>query len=185
MGWIQTELNDVWVFEPKIWGDERGYFFESYNAGNLPPGFENTIFVQDNEAKSKKNVLRGLHYQLPPYDQAKLVRVITGEVLDVIVDIRPDSSTYGKTFSLILNDITKKQLLVPRGFAHGYVVLSEEAIFVYKCDNFYYPAAEGGILFSDSSLRIDWIIDIKDAVVSEKDAILPLFEKHLPFIQKG
>ena len=101
------------------------------------------------------------------------------------MDIRPDSSTYGKTFSLILNDITKKQLLVPRGFAHGYVVLSEEAIFVYKCDNFYYPAAEGGILFSDSSLRIDWIIDIKDAVVSEKDAILPLFEKHLPFIQKG
>jgi len=183
MGWIQTELKDVWVFEPKIWGDERGYFFESYNAANLPPGFENTIFVQDNEAKSKKNVLRGLHYQLPPYDQAKLVRVVTGEVLDVIIDIRPDSSTYKKTFSLILNDITKKQLLVPRGFAHGYVVLSDEAIFAYKCDNFYYPAAEGGILYSDDSLRIDWLIDVKNAIVSDKDAILPLFDHHQPFIQ--
>jgi dTDP-4-dehydrorhamnose 3,5-epimerase len=137
--------------------------------------------VQDNEAKSKKNVLRGLHYQLPPYDQAKLVRVVTGEVLDVIVDIRPESSTFGKTFSLILNDISKKQLFVPRGFAHGYVVLSEEAIFVYKCDNFYHPVAEGGILYCDKLLNIDWIIDINNAIVSEKDSILPNFGEHLRF----
>lgn len=181
MGWIKTHFDDLWVYEPKIWSDERGYFMESFNASNLPESFLNTQFVQDNEAKSTAGVLRGLHYQLPPFAQSKLVRVVTGEVLDVVVDIRPESSTFGKSFSLILNDIQKKQLLVPKGFAHGYVVLSAEAIFAYKCDAFYNPNHETGILFNDPTLNIDWLYPSHMLIVSEKDKNQPYFKDHLVF----
>jgi dTDP-4-dehydrorhamnose 3,5-epimerase len=178
MGWHKTNFEGVWIFEPKIHADERGYFFESFNASGLPDEYKNIQFVQDNEAKSTFGVLRGLHYQLPPYSQLKLVRVVTGEVLDVIVDIRPGSKTYGKHLSVILNDIQKKQLLVPHGFAHGYVVLSEEAIFAYKCDNYYHPASDAGIYFNDPVLNIHWIIDDHLIRVSEKDRLHPPFGNH-------
>ncbi|MBK9149989.1 MAG: dTDP-4-dehydrorhamnose 3,5-epimerase [Saprospiraceae bacterium] len=178
MGWHKTNFDGVWIFEPKIHADERGYFFESFNASGLPDEYKNIQFVQDNEAKSAFGVLRGLHYQLPPYSQLKLVRVVTGEVLDVIVDIRPGSKTYGKHLSVILNDIQKKQLLVPHGFAHGYVVLSEEAIFAYKCDNYYHPSSDAGIYYNDPVLSIHWILDDHLIRVSEKDRLQPAFGNH-------
>ena len=145
MGWTKTNLQGVWVFEPKIWQDQRGYFVETFNGSTLPDELKNIHFVQDNEAKSTRGVLRGLHYQLPPHAQSKLVRCISGEVLDVIVDVRPESATFGKYISVILNEINKKQLFVPQGFAHGYEVLSDTAIFAYKCDQYYAPGQEGGI----------------------------------------
>ena len=178
MGWHKTNFDGVWIFEPKIHADERGYFFESFNASGLPDEYKNIQFVQDNEAKSAFGVLRGLHYQLPPYSQLKLVRVVTGEVLDVIVEIRPGSKTYGKHLSVILNDIQKKQLLVPHGFAHGYVVLSEEAIFAYKCDNYYHPSSDAGIYYNDPVLSIHWILDDHLIRVSEKDRLQPAFGNH-------
>lgn len=181
MGWSSTELKDVWVYEPKVFKDERGYFLETYNAGHLPNDLKGQLFVQDNEAQSTRGVIRGLHYQLPPFEQAKLVRCVCGEVLDVIVDIRPDSETYGQTLSIILNEDNKKQLFVPRGFAHGYAVLSPKAIFAYKCDNYYAPESEGGILYSDSHLNISWTLEEHEMIVSEKDKHLPLFGQHTPF----
>lgn len=181
MAWIKTNFEGVWVFEPKVWKDERGYFFESYNASNLPMDLQDIHFVQDNEAKSTKGVLRGLHYQLPPYAQSKLVRCIVGEVLDVIVDIRPGSATYGQHLSIILNEINKKQMFVPRGFAHGYLVLSDTAIFAYKCDNYYAPTQEGGLLYSDAQLMINWIMPSSELIISQKDAILPPFGQHKQF----
>lgn len=181
MAWIKTNFEGVWVFEPKVWKDERGYFFESYNASNLPTDLQDIHFVQDNEAKSTKGVLRGLHYQLPPYAQSKLVRCIVGEVLDVIVDIRPGSATYGQHLSIILNEINKKQMFVPRGFAHGYLVLSDTAIFAYKCDNYYAPTQEGGLLYSDAQLMINWIMPSSELIISQKDAILPPFGQHKHF----
>ena len=182
MGWIKTNIEDVWIFEPTIWKDKRGYFVETYNQSGVPPSLSANHFVQDNESASTKGVLRGLHYQLPPYAQSKLVRVVQGEVLDVIVDIRPDSSTLGKTLSVILNDINKKQLFVPKGFAHGYIVLSDMAIFAYKCDEYYTPTHETGIKFDDAALHIDWILTQDKWVVSEKDMLLPLFKDRLPFV---
>jgi len=182
MAWVGTKFKDLWVFEPKIWEDDRGYFFESFSQKSLPPGYENITFVQDNESYSQKYVLRGLHYQIPPYAQTKLVRVVKGEVLDVVVDIRPNSDTYGQWLSIILNDKTKKQLLVPQGFAHGYIVLSDTAIFNYKCDQYYHPASEAGILYNDLSLGIDWILDKTKVLVSDKDQKLPTFDHHKKFI---
>lgn len=182
MAWIKTNIAGVWVFEPKIWPDQRGYFVETFNASGLPPELEGIQFVQDNEAQSTRGVLRGLHYQLPPYAQAKLVRCVQGEVLDVIVDVRPTSPTYGKYLSLILNDINKKQLFVPHGFAHGYVVLSETALFAYKCDNYYAPGSEGGLLYNDPGLNINWILPIEEMIVSPKDSILPTFGSHKSFV---
>ena len=182
MAWIQTKFEGVWVFEPKIWNDERGYFYESYNASNLPNELKDISFVQDNEAKSTKGVLRGLHYQLPSYAQSKLVRCVIGEVLDVIVDVRPNSPTYGQHLSIILNEINKKQMFVPQGFAHGYLVLSETAIFAYKCDNYYAPSHEGGLLFSDPNLQIDWIMTQSEIIISEKDALLPVLGQHKHFL---
>jgi dTDP-4-dehydrorhamnose 3,5-epimerase len=182
MAWIQTKFEGVWVFEPKIWNDERGYFYESYNASNLPNELKDISFVQDNEAKSTKGVLRGLHYQLPSYAQSKLVRCVIGEVLDVIVDVRPNSPTYGQHLSIILNEINKKQMFVPQGFAHGYLVLSETAIFAYKCDNYYAPSHEGGLLFSDPNLQIDWIMTQSELIISEKDALLPVLGQHKHFL---
>ena len=182
MAWIQTKFEGVWVFEPKIWNDQRGYFYESYNASNLPNELKDISFVQDNEAKSTKGVLRGLHYQLPSYAQSKLVRCVIGEVLDVIVDVRPNSPTYGQHLSIILNEINKKQMFVPQGFAHGYLVLSETAIFAYKCDNYYAPSHEGGLLFSDPNLQIDWIMTQSELIISEKDALLPVLGQHKHFL---
>ena len=177
MNIIDTYIPDLYVFEPKVFEDNRGYFFESYNTNYLKAKGIDIQFVQDNESKSLYGVIRGLHYQLAPYAQTKLVRVIVGTVLDVAVDLRQNSPTYGKSFSIELSAENKKQLFIPQGFAHGFSVLSETAVFSYKCDNFYAPQAERGILYNDPQLNIDWIVDADKANVSGKDAILPVFEK--------
>lgn len=169
MNIIETDIPEVKIIEPKIFEDSRGYFFESFNEKLFKEKVFDTTFIQDNEAKSTYGVLRGLHYQLPPYAQSKLVRVVKGVVLDVAVDIRKGSPTFLKWVSVILNEDNKRQLYVPRGFAHGYVVLSEEAIFAYKVDNKYAPEYERGIKFNDMQLSIDWQIKNKDIVLSEKD----------------
>ena len=174
---IKTGIKDLLVIQPKIFTDKRGYFFESYNKNFFTENNINIDFVQDNESFSSFGVLRGLHYQLEPYAQTKLVRVIKGKVFDVAVDIRKKSLTYGKWFGIELSEENKKQLLIPKGFAHGFVVLSETAIFSYKCDNFYNKESERGIIFNDKILKIDWKIDVKKAIVSEKDILLPAFEK--------
>jgi dTDP-4-dehydrorhamnose 3,5-epimerase len=182
MNIIQTEFEEVVLIEPAVWPDSRGYFFESYNHDKfLGKGLEYN-WVQDNEAKSTKGVLRGLHYQLPPYAQTKLVRVISGEVLDVIVDIRPGSPTFGKHLSVVLSGSNFKQLLVPRGFAHGYVVLSDEAVFAYKCDNFYNKDSERGIQYDDKDLGIDWILAVEQLIISDKDINNLPFNNHSIFM---
>ncbi|NOQ24392.1 MAG: dTDP-4-dehydrorhamnose 3,5-epimerase [Bacteroidales bacterium] len=171
MNITKTTIPEVIIIEPKIFGDERGYFFESFNEKVFCEKVIKTDFIQDNEAKSSYGVLRGLHYQLPPFAQSKLVRVIEGKVLDVAVDIRQESPTFGKYVSVELSGENKRQLFVPRGFAHGYVVLSNEAIFAYKVDNIYSPESEGSIIFNDTSLNIDWKIKHEDVILSEKDKI--------------
>ena len=163
------------VIEPKVHADVRGYFFESYNKENFTDYGLDYNFIQDNEAKSQKGVLRGLHFQNPPYTQTKLIRVIEGEILDVVVDLRKSSSTYGQSFSLILSDENKKQLLVPKGFAHGYIVLSDEAIVAYKVDEKYMPPSENGIIWNDDFLNINWILEENDIKLSEKDKQLNSF----------
>lgn len=173
-----TPIKDLVVFEPKVWRDDRGYFYESYNKKVFEEAGVPTEFVQDNQALSTMGVLRGLHYQLPPFAQAKLVRVIQGEVLDVAVDIREGSATYGQWYSIRLSAENKKQLFVPRGFAHGYVVLSDTAVFAYKCDNFYAKSHDAGVLYNDPNLNIDWEIDLDKAVLSEKDKLQPVFGDH-------
>jgi len=173
-------IEGVYVIEPNVFGDDRGYFMESYSKAALAELGITNDFVQDNEAFSTKGVLRGLHYQCGVHAQAKLVRVIQGEVLDVIVDVRPDSTTYGKHFSVRLSGENKKQMLVPRGMAHGYIVLSDTATFVYKCDNGYNKESEGGLLYNDPKLGIDWILDPATFKVSEKDLIQPTFGDHKP-----
>lgn len=175
-----TPIKGLLLFEPRVFHDERGYFFESYNQQTWSEAGAHSVFVQDNEAHSTYGVLRGLHYQTGEAAQAKLVRVVAGEVLDVAVDLRPGSETYGQWYSVRLSAENKRQLLVPRGFAHGYVVLSESAEFVYKCDNFYSKAHEGGLRYDDPTLNIDWEIDLKKVIVSDKDKALPLFGAHLP-----
>jgi dTDP-4-dehydrorhamnose 3,5-epimerase len=170
----QTKLKGCFIIEPQVFKDKRGYFLESFNQKIFNQYTEeNTTFVQDNESFSSKGVLRGLHYQTGDYSQAKLVRVIKGEVLDVAVDIRKDSSTFGQYESVVLSGDNKKQLFVPRGFAHGFVVLSDVAIFSYKCDNFYNKEFEAGIIYNDPTINIDWILNQNDLIVSEKDEILP------------
>lgn len=178
MPFIETPFSGLIVFEPKVWGDDRGYFFESYNSKSFQEAGITCNFVQDNQARSTYGVLRGLHYQRGEHAQAKLVRVIEGSVLDVVVDLRPDSPTYGRHFSIELSAENKKQLFVPRGFAHGYVVLTPTAEFFYKCDNFYNTASEGGLLYNDPQLGIDWKIDLKDAVLADKDKIWPVLGEH-------
>lgn len=165
------------IIEPKIWGDDRGYFFESYSARDFTAktGLDIT-FVQDNESKSRYGVLRGLHFQYPPYTQSKLVRVINGRVLDVAVDIRKGSPTYGQYVSCELTAENHRQFFVPKGMAHGFVVLSEEAVFQYKCDEFYHPEAEGAIAWDDMGLGINWPIPAADVVLSEKDKHHPLLK---------
>ncbi|MCD8172203.1 MAG: dTDP-4-dehydrorhamnose 3,5-epimerase [Alistipes sp.] len=172
MNVIQTSIDGVFIIEPRIFSDERGYFFESFSERKFIDEICRTRFVQDNESKSTYGVLRGLHYQLPPYAQSKLVRVIYGEVIDVAVDIRKGSPTFGKHVSAILTGDNHRQFFIPRGFAHGFAVLSKTAVFQYKCDNYYAPEYEGAILWSDPELDIDWKINRKDIILSAKD------EKH-------
>lgn len=172
---IETNFSGLMIIEPKIFEDQRGYFFESYNKKELLEKGINLNFVQDNQSSSNYGVIRGLHYQLPPYSQTKLVRVIKGKVLDVVVDLRMNSPTYGKVFKIKLSSKNKLQLLIPKGFAHGFTVLSKQAIFTYKCDNYYMPEYEGGINPLDKNLDIDWEVD--EHHVSEKDLKLPGFIK--------
>jgi dTDP-4-dehydrorhamnose 3,5-epimerase len=179
MAFIDTGIEGLKVFEPRVFGDERGYFFESFNQKAFSAAGITDTFVQDNQSKSTRGVLRGLHYQRGESAQSKLVRVISGEVLDVAVDIRKNSPTFGKHFSIILSEDNQKQLYIPQGFAHGFVVLSETAIFFYKCDNFYNKASEGGIRFDDPTLNIDWQIDSTQIQLSDKDSILPHLGAHL------
>ena len=180
MPFVKTDIEDLLIFEPQVWEDERGYFYESFNENTFKAVGINTQFVQDNQAQSTYGVLRGLHYQAGEFAQAKLVRAISGQVLDVVVDLRPDSKTYGKSFSIILSAYNKKQLFVPRGFAHGYAVLSERAEFFYKCDNFYNKEAEGGLIYNDAQLGIDWQLASEDIILSEKDKVQPAFGDHKP-----
>ena len=170
MAVIKTAIEGVVIIEPKLFGDERGYFFESYNEERFraETGIE-TRFVQDNESRSKYGVLRGLHFQRPPYAQAKLVRVVKGRVLDVAVDIRTGSPTFGRYVAVELSEDNHRQLFIPKGFAHGYAVMSDEAIFQYKCDNLYHPECEGAIVWNDPTIGIDWGIAEGDIILSEKD----------------
>ena len=171
---IETKLKGCFIIEPKVLEDQRGYFFESFNQNKFNDLIgKNIDFVQDNESFSLKGVLRGLHFQTGEYAQAKLVRVVKGTVLDVVVDIRKDSPTFSKHFSIELSEENKTQLFVPRGFAHGFIVLSDTAIFSYKCDNFYNKSSEQGLRFDDPSLGIDWKLPPNEFIVSEKDLALP------------
>ena len=173
---IQTGLPDLLIIKPKIFEDNRGYFFEGYNQNKFRDNGLHYTFVQDNESLSTRGIIRGLHYQLAPYAQAKLIRVIYGKVFDVAVDLRENSSTYGQWYGCELSAENKEQLLVPRGFAHGFSVLSGQAIVFYKCDNFYHPESERGINYRDPSLNIDWKIEPEKAIVSAKDKVLPDFK---------
>jgi len=179
MPFIQTEFSGLIVFEPTVFNDSRGYFFESYSKQLFESVGIHADFVQDNESKSSYGVLRGLHYQNNPKAQAKLVRVVEGEVLDVVVDIRKESPTYGRYFSIHLSAENKKQLFIPHGFAHGFVVLSDTCVFQYKCDQYYSKQDEGGILYNDPTLNIDWEIDLTKAQVSDKDKVQPTFANHI------
>ena len=176
MIFTKTEIEDVVIIEPRVFKDERGYFFESFNQQKFNEHIGTVNFVQDNESKSVFGTLRGLHFQKPPFAQAKLVRCIQGRVLDVVVDIRKDSSTYGKHVAIVLSEENKKQLLVPRGFAHGFVTLSDTAIFAYKVDNRYAPQCDAGIKFNNAALNIDWKVAHDIIILSAKDTILPSFE---------
>ena len=171
---ISTSLEGCFVLKPRIYEDDRGYFFESFNQKKFADAIGTKIsFVQDNESFSYKGVLRGLHYQTGRYAQAKLVRVIKGRILDVAVDLRKSSSTFGKYFSIELSESNKKQLFIPKGFAHGFLVLSDTAIFSYKCDNFYDKASEAGIIYNDPTLAIDWEFPESKMLLSERDRTLP------------
>lgn len=173
----ETKLAGCFILEPQLFTDNRGYFFESYNAEQFSKALGEKIhFVQDNQSFSTKGVIRALHYQVGDHAQAKLVRVLQGKVLDVAVDLRSGSSTFGEHIAIELSADNKKQLFIPRGFAHGFSVLSESADFFYKCDNFYNKQAEGGIIYNDPQLAIDWKIEPELAKVSEKDLILPTLE---------
>ena len=203
MNYIQTDIPGVMILEPKVFGDSRGYFFESFSQrefdagvviqamcasanGDISPQYsgENGIcFVQDNESRSRYGVLRGLHFQRPPFAQSKLVRVATGRVLDVAVDIRKGSPTYGRSVSVELSAENHRTLFLPRGMAHGFSVLSDDVIFQYKCDNYYAPQSEGAIAWNDPDLAIDWKLPLEDVILSEKDSHHPLFRDFdSPFI---
>lgn len=175
MPFIKTDIPDLYVFEPKVFEDQRGYFFESYNERTANAEGVMMRFVQDNQAKSSYGVVRGLHYQMDPHAQTKLIRTLVGSILDVAIDLRRGSPTFGKVFSIELSAENKKQLLVPQGFAHGYAVLSETAEVMYKCDAFYNKEAEGGINPLDAELNIDWGIPKDKLILSEKDTLAPTF----------
>ena len=173
MPFTETAFPGVLIFEPRVFNDDRGYFFESYNENIFSAAGVTMKFVQDNQARSSYGVIRGLHFQQSPNAQTKLVRALSGTILDVIVDIRQGSPMYGKTFSIELSGENKKQLLVPKGFAHGYSVLSENAEVLYKCDAFYNKESEGGLLYKDPALSIDWRLPVDKALVADKDLVLP------------
>lgn len=174
MQFIPTSIPDVVIIEPKVWADSRGYFFESYRHDLFQQHMGNIDWVQDNESYSTYGTLRGLHYQLAPHAQSKLVRVIQGKVLDVAVDIRQSSPTFGQYVAVELSSDNKRQLFIPRGFAHGFVVLSETAVFAYKVDNYYHKECDRGIVFNDPDLAIDWQIDLAQVQLSDKDGTQPL-----------
>ncbi len=177
MTFTETKLKGCFILEPKIIKDERGYFMESFNEKTFQEGISQKVtFVQDNQSFSTRGVLRGLHYQCGEHAQAKLVRVLQGEVLDVAVDLRPNSETYGQYEAVLLSAENQKQFFVPRGFAHGFLVLSETATFFYKCDNFYNKESEGGLLYNDPSVGIDWGFPSQEMIISEKDKIQPLLQ---------
>lgn len=178
----KTSIDGLLIIEPIVFNDLRGYFLESYNKDKLESFLPPISFVQDNESKSTKGVLRGLHFQKPPFDQSKLVRCIQGEVLDVAVDLRKNSATFGKHESILLTGENKKQFFIPKGFAHGFLVLSEEAVFAYKVDNKYAPEFDSGIIWNDPQLNIDWNLNESDLIISEKDQNLLSFNKtEIPF----
>lgn len=174
---IKTDIDGVVIIEPRIFKDSRGYFFESYSKREFDEKVRPVDFVQDNESISTKGVMRGLHFQRPPFTQSKLVRCLKGRVLDVAVDIRKGSPTYGKHVAVELSEDNHRQFFVPRGFAHGFAVLSDVAVFQYKCDNYYHPAADGGISIADTTLGIDWQLDQATAILSEKDLKHPLLSE--------
>lgn len=193
---ITTKIPDVLILEPQVFGDSRGYFTETYNqdafdkaleeAGATPRNSVGSLrpvrFVQDNQSKSKRGVMRGFHFQAPPFAQAKLVRCVVGAVMDVAIDIRVGSPTFGEHVAVELSENNFRQLFIPRGFLHGFVVLSDEAIFQYKCDNLYAPQADGGVSILDTSFGIDWPINPSDAIISEKDTHHPMFKEFVsPF----
>lgn len=184
MKFIETPIKDLWIIEPLVFEDERGYFFESFHQDNFEKftGIK-TQFVQDNESKSSRGVLRGLHFQQGIHTQAKLVRVLDGEVQDVVVDLRKESPTFGQSFSLVISSSNRFQMYVPRGFAHSFLVLSETAVFSYKCDNFYNKESESGIRYSCENLNIEWLLPKSALLLSEKDKVLPFFDpkKHYNF----
>lgn len=177
MNFIPTKLKGCYIIEPKVFTDDRGYFLESFNKNIFEKGIGTPInFVQDNQSFSTKGVLRGLHYQTGEHAQAKLVRVLQGEVLDVAVDIRPESDTFGQYVSILLTAENQRQFFVPRGFAHGFLVVSETATFFYKCDNFYNKDSEGGLIYNDKTVNIDWEFATENLIISEKDQFLPNLE---------
>jgi dTDP-4-dehydrorhamnose 3,5-epimerase len=171
-----TDIPGLLVFEPNVFEDSRGCFFESYNEKTFREAGIDFRWVQDNQSSSAQGVIRGLHYQVPPFAQTKLVRVLKGKILDVVVDIRKGSPTFGKSYCKVLSAKNKRQLFIPKGFAHGFSVLSEKAEVIYKCDEYYNKESEAGIIYNDPELNIDWGIPAEDAVISEKDKSLPLFK---------
>lgn len=181
MNFIETAIKGVYVIEPKVFNDARGYFFEAWKQAEFETHIEKVNFIQDNESKSSYGVLRGLHYQKGEFAQAKLVRVIKGRVLDVAVDLRKSSLTFGQHVMVELSEDNKRQFFIPRGFAHGFLVLSDEAIFTYKVDNIYAPQAEAGICWNDPALNITWPIDEHDVLTSEKDLRQPLLKDAVLF----
>ena len=184
MKFVKTKIPDLLIIEPDVISDERGYFFESFRKEEFEKEVGKINFVQENESKSGRGVLRGLHFQRPPFTQAKLVRVVCGEVLDLALDIRTDSPTFGKHISVILSEQNKRQFFIPRGFAHGFVVLSETAVFSYKVDNYYARDYDDGIFFNDSDLDIDWKISENLIKLSEKDKQMKLFKEKNLFAAK-
>ena len=180
MHFIKTEIDGVYIVEPRVFEDARGYFFESYSKAKFESAGLHYDFIQDNQSKSSYGTVRGLHFQKGEHSQAKLVRVLEGTVLDVAVDLRKDSPTYGKHIAVELSSENKRQLIIPRGFAHGFSVLSETAIFAYKCDNLYCKESEGGIRFDDPVLGIDWRVEKGKELLSDKDKVLPFFTEFEP-----
>lgn len=182
MNVVKTSIDGVVIIEPRIFEDERGYFYESFSQREFEEKVCNTVFVQDNQSKSTYGVIRGLHFQRPPYAQSKLVRCVSGKVLDVVVDIRKNSPTFGKFVAVELSGENHRQLFIPRGFAHGYAVLSDEAVFQYKCDNFYNKESEGAIAWNDPEINIDWLLPADKVVLSAKDRMnKKLSESVTPF----
>ena len=176
-----TGFKDLFILEPRILNDERGYFFESYNSKTMMKENLDLKFVQDNQSFSKRGVIRGMHFQRPPFEQTKLVRVLSGVIQDVVIDLRKDQPTFKKYFSIELSAENNKQIWVPKGFAHGFLVLSDTADVLYKCDEYYHPEAEGGVFYNDPEIGINWMVNNSEAILSKKDMLLPLVSNSYSF----